>query len=777
MKKILLFISLIFIPIIALAEGIDNYYVNGTILPNGDLEVIESFSMNGDYNGTERRILYANSSAYNFDPNSSSYGGSKIHNGDGLEILEIGSIADAKNYNNDHIDLFNKVNYANKGDYGVYTEESISGGKRVMIYMPSNRNKDFYLKYRIKNIAILHNDIGELGWNVIGDSLSESIGKLEVSINIPNNDDLLKVWGHGPLHGFSKIVDKNNAVFEISHLSSYTAVDVRIAFDKSVINQSTKKTNVSALDKIIKYETDEAEKANYERKQQDSSRLENIEYYFGLLEETPTRATYDIINSIIYDLFDVEKRNELYEKLYSYKDKIDEYEYGIFESYIKGNTYNDYDKAQEIIDNVFSLELKIKMKKELVEFEKRLKREELKREIIISLVAGGTIALTYLIVYINKKITSKRKVNVDPLYFRDIPEDLSPECVGVLVDNTINGNELAASFLNLILKKVITYEKKEDGSYDFSYIYSDPALTANDKKITKMIFGDKVTVNSKNIKKIKYNDFNEWKTNALKTLEKKGYTEKYDSSSEMANGSLLLVGLILSVTPISPVGWIIILVYLLEKYKAKIFIWGLIPLNLILIGITALSNRYYHFSIILIIISILIIRRTIKKLPAKLKLKKTSLGKEKSKEWNGLRNFLIDFTVINEREITDVKLWEKYLVYGTAFGVGEEVLEAMKLNIEAAKVDTSTLDSYVFINSLDDLNRLTSSLNNISSNVNNYSYPKTSFPSFDTGGFGGSGGSFGSGGGWSSGGGGGGGFSGGSSGGGSFGGGGGGGRF
>ena len=173
MKKILqiLWLLLIF-PIIVLADGVENYYINATIEQDGSLLVEEYFTITGYYNGYERIIDYKNLSATPFNINASSYGGSTLHNGSGLEILKIGG-ADPYfngNFSNLNVDAFNYDSGAEKGDYGVYDYDTTSTGKDIMIYNPSRKNKSFYLKYRLNNMAILFNDVGELGWNVIGNA-------------------------------------------------------------------------------------------------------------------------------------------------------------------------------------------------------------------------------------------------------------------------------------------------------------------------------------------------------------------------------------------------------------------------------------------------------------------------------------------------------------------------------------------------------------------------------------------------------------------------------
>lgn len=781
MKKFLLTILLFLFPIIVNANSIENYYINATIENNGDLLVEEYFYIDGTFNGMERIIDYANLGVQDFVPSASNYGGSKLHNGTGIEILEVRALEKDENFDFTNIDgeLFSKTNYAEKGDYGVYTENSHINGTSIRMFLPSYKNEAFYVKYLIKNIAILHNDVGELGWNVIGKSLANYIDNLVVTVKIPNNQKLVKVWGHGPLNGSTEIIDNNTVKANIMDLSSYTAVDIRVVFDKDVINKSTKKSNVSALDKIIKYETIEAEKANKIREQNKINALNKIEFAFNDLEKNPSRIKYDYLEDLIYDLKYlvkddadiITKQKEYYDRLYTYQDKVDEYEYNIFESYLEGTeNYKKLEKARDIIDNIFDYKLKNKMRLELEAYKNRLIKKEWKNELSLTLLSIFTLGISYLSYYTYKRNVKIKKANVEPLYVREIPDNLSPECVGLLTDSVLNGNEVSAALLDLIRRKVVTYEKKENGSFDFSYDFTNKELDEDDKQVAKMIFKRKLKINSKKIGKIDYDDFVKWKKQILKRLHSKFLIEKYDDKKEEVDGNLLVLGLIFLFNPLFIIGLVLLTIYAIKRYRLKIFMWLLIPFNLILLIMSFATNHFIHITYIFVIISIIGIKMILRRFPVKLKIKKTEHGIKEANKWNGLRNFLIDFSVMNEREIPEVELWERYLVYATAFGIGEEVLNAMKLKIDSAKIETEVFDNYVLFNSINDISSIISSTSTVAAKTAVAASSRMNFPS------GGGGGSSYSGG-YSSGGGSGGGFSGGSSGGGSFGGGGGGGTF
>ncbi len=69
----------------------------------------------------------------------------------------------------------------------------------------------------------------------------------------------------------------------------------------------------------------------------------------------------------------------------------------------------------------------------------------------------------------------------------------------------------------------------------------------------------------------------------------------------------------------------------------------------------------------------------------------TQYGKDEQAKWYGLYNFLNSNTLINEKEVHELPLWEKYLIYATAFGVSEKVIKAIKLHISEINVDNSPI--------------------------------------------------------------------------------------
>ena len=140
--------------------------------------------MNSPYNGYERIIYYKNNYNDYLESVLYSVSDNEIYDFDDVILNEIR----ATNYepNLDFItlqengDLFEKVNNASKGDYGVYVVEKLENGKRYKIYNSSTMNKDLYINYTLENMAISHSDVSEIPINVF--EFKESIKNLDIYI-------------------------------------------------------------------------------------------------------------------------------------------------------------------------------------------------------------------------------------------------------------------------------------------------------------------------------------------------------------------------------------------------------------------------------------------------------------------------------------------------------------------------------------------------------------------------------------------------------------------
>lgn len=54
-------------------------------------------------------------------------------------------------------------------------------------------------------------------------------------------------------------------------------------------------------------------------------------------------------------------------------------------------------------------------------------------------------------------------------------------------------------------------------------------------------------------------------------------------------------------------------------------------------------------------------------------------GYMESKEWRGLQKYMEDYSLLKEKRVPDIVLWEKFLVYATTFGISKKVIKELKV--------------------------------------------------------------------------------------------------
>jgi len=783
----LVFSILLMFPFIVKAYGIENYYINATVQNNGDLLVEEYFYLNGEYNGFERIIEYRNDNSYPFDENMESYGGSELHNGSEIIVHEIKGLDINSNFDfsNTYGDTFTEVEYAEKGDYGIFTETDKYNGVSLLIYNPSIKNKAFYIKYTLKNMAILHNDIAEIGWNIVGNELSESVGHLKAYVNFPNNQNDLRGWAHGPLKGQITILNNQKLEVSIDGLYSHRAIDVRATFDKNVISNSTKKTYVDALEKILKYEDDKAAQANYERVNQEKIREREAEESLFILENNITRYNYENALDKISILNDSSKKQEYLNKLILLKEKLDKIEeetalesVRIAEQELKYYYYEDALEDVSILDNQ---EVKERLnnrldvvKNKIIKKEEKMERNNYIKAITLFLIIISCGIAIYL------KYDKELESDFNEKYYRDIPRDIHPTTLSYLFNRKITNDALSASILDLIRKKVITYEKLSSKNYK---LYNNSENFANlsdiENRLLKLIFNDKNKIELKELKKNakkKYSKFITNWTNFVNTSERIAKEEEYfidDISYNKENtkyitkrNNILIISIFfLFVFPfVSFILWgYLIYLYLKEKKDyTKFIICFILVLIMIISGLFSISiSINQHFiknSIPYILMNIVF--ATIVMIYIFMTVKKTQKGINEYSRWNAFKKFLNDFSRMNTRELPEIVLWEQYLVYATVLGCADKLSKVMEIKAQQLGME-SEMNNFIDLRDVYYVNRIITSNVRNSVSIARSAHSAATSSSSSSGGF-------------SSGSGGGGGFS---SGGGSFGGGGGGGRF
>ncbi|MBE6138255.1 MAG: DUF2207 domain-containing protein [Firmicutes bacterium] len=621
MKKIYIIITLVllmmFIPvkISAYEEGISKYYIDMTILDNGDLHVKELIILNGDFNGFQRIINYSNNRLQKFDGSLNSFRGSDIYNGTGIELISIKNIkADSNSdfnvlYNSG--DIFEEVSSASKGDYGVFVRDINANGEEYLIYNPDKGSeKGFYLEYTLENVGVVHNDVSEVAVNLF-DELTEYVDILEMKIHVPNNENLLRGWAHGPLTGEITLVNNNLIEVRATKIEPNNPIDVRFAFDKAVLNNSTKFSNVEALDKIVEVETELANIANSEREQYKKYLEAEAKSLVAYAKENPTRENYEAaLTSVNY----------------------------------LSNGIVKTDLEDQLKDILLIVETKEKYVKIL----------------FVSILAVWSLGLILIIRHVYKRYDKEYEAQFKGDYYREIPANYGPEVLGYLLNKKVGSNELSASLMNLVYKKVVIAEKvpnvkKED--YIFKRQESSIKITAPEQKALQLLFNDRTEVKLSVFKKeakTLYTSFldtyNDWVLQATALSEAEEFYEENNKKYVWILYSVL--GFILT--------------FMLYRNYINMFIY-------IIMFCLSLGSLIYFASI----------------------TKRSKKGNEDYAKWKGLQRFLNDFSTMDTKSLPEIVLWEKYLVYSITLGCAKKLAKDMQIKVQEMNVyDSTMLDMY-----------------------------------------------------------------------------------
>jgi len=217
---VLVALALLLLPVAAHADGysMTQTHIGATVEADGSLIVVEGrqFDFDDDINGVFWEI----------NTGSNQQGGSV--NVDVLGVEEDDT-------------AFNKVDYANKGDSGVYTVEQSDGGVKIKVFSPheSGDSAIYYVSYTMTGAVMNWADTAELYWKFVGDGWSANSDDVEMevyfaggAIGTPaSKGDNFRAWGHGPLTGdVSLDEDEPMVTYTIPCVHEGEFAEARIAF-------------------------------------------------------------------------------------------------------------------------------------------------------------------------------------------------------------------------------------------------------------------------------------------------------------------------------------------------------------------------------------------------------------------------------------------------------------------------------------------------------------------------------------------------------------------
>ena len=271
-------------------------------------------------------------------------------------------------------------------------------------------------------------------------------------------------------------------------------------------------------------------------------------------------------------------------------------------------------------------------------------RNQLKTKWNIAVVASWILfgAIIGLGIYIYLKYGKSPKSSYYSKYNREFIDDYNVEVIDYLMKRQITPNALSASIMNLIYKKNISAkeivsDKKKQKDYEFT-LENTEHLVGSEELLVGFLFDTvgKGNVNEKKQKVFTTKDLKDY-ASGTKTCSKfiKSYTAWKNSVMEEGKKEEFF-----------------------ETSNKPKYI-GLVVLILgILLCVFVISNGIdYVLSYIVIILSIVFFFCSIAI------YKKTQKGSEHYARWMAFKNFLDDFGSFELKELPEIILWERYLVF------------------------------------------------------------------------------------------------------------------
>ena len=411
----------------------------------------------------------------------------------------------------------------------------------------------------------------------------------------------------------------------------------------------------------------------------------------------PVSASYDNSNILVFGHGPLTGEVDREENTVVYK--LDDYYPGDFlEAHIlmEPEIFSEYNKSKIVHKDMKQelLDMEAKLSEEAnIERDKASSQQKIsKKQGVILGVLGSIWGVLMFYIYGIYRRKNRVKNSVGK-YLRELPDDSSPALVGSFMTDSISGNEILATIVDLIRRKVLMLETSGEKSI-ITLVGNTEKLSAQERVIVDIYIND-----FGNGKSLDLKDFDLFQEVPMSTARK---FEKWKTiiQSEMDRKDLVFEGF--------------------KGMGENLFYTSL---GGIILGIKFFKNilekamESKMFLIIIIMGFILLISLTKARYPRK------ELAEAKDK-WQAFKNFLSDYSQLEEAKISSVHLWEQYFVYAIALEVSEKVVEAYKKALDMGVIDqgvnkfrTSPIFNTMFNSSFSNLNGIVSRTNSMASST------------------------------------------------------------
>ncbi len=294
-------------------------------------------------------------------------------------------------------------------------------------------------------------------------------------------------------------------------------------------------------------------------------------------------------------------------------------------------------------------------------------RERIQRQNMILIIASSVWALIAISlavsVYLREKKMKKTAFNME--YFRDFPASYGPEVLEFLIDKNVTEKSLSATILNLVYKKVLKVEvidrKLKDDYKLVLQEYDEASLSETEKIALNLIINE--VGNSKEVVLSTIKKHCSTLSNANNVMDL--YNDFIKTSKNLGKSELFFAktpGIVASTVIFSLLG--IILAFI--SFGLDLSWLGIIIIILMIFLIIFVITRKFY----------------------------TKKGAEHYAKWMAHKKFLEDFSRFNEKELPEVTLWDKYLVYAVVLDCADKLSKEMELKLPNMDTSDTTYVGY-----------------------------------------------------------------------------------
>lgn len=297
---------------------------------------------------------------------------------------------------------------------------------------------------------------------------------------------------------------------------------------------------------------------------------------------------------------------------------------------------------------------------------------------------------------------------ITPDYYRDIPENIPPAVLDKLYSYYGRGgnltNQISGTFIDMIYRKIINVSYVQKGRKTETFIsltkreFKPNEITEFEGSLIKFFFTDiaqgRDSISINEIKK-----YCKQKKNVAYTSQMlNSFSRKLDVMWEKYNYVEYKKNIVPKAFVALTISSLVIAVGTFTLFTKKV-----IPLfsGAYLILIAGASLSFVLTSIV-----------------SRSKKMLNQRGENSLALWKGFYKFLNDFTLLDEKDLPELFMWERYLVYATVLGISEKVLKGLKLRYPQLNDENFIRNNMVFFSAISSTNMSPiSGLNDITSSI------------------------------------------------------------